>query len=158
MVDTVRENEVQLVIFKLGAEEFGVNIAQIREIIRVGDITKMPGCPRYVEGVINLRGQVTTVVNLRSRLGLEGKTMDVSNRIMILEVNKSLVGVMVDAVTEVKNLDATHIKPLPGALTNAINSDYFQGVGKIDNRLLILVDLEKVIREDAEQIAHGITA
>ena len=156
--ETTINDEMQLVIFKLGTEEFGVDIAQVREIIRVGEITRIPGSPRYVDGVINLRGQVTTVVNLRARLGLDGKAMDSSARIMIMEVNKNIVGVIVDSVTEVKNLSTAQIVPLPEALSSAISSEYIQGVGKLDNRLLILVDLKQVIRDDISSVAHGVTA
>lgn len=151
-------DEMQLVIFKLGSEEFGVDISQVREIIRVGEITRVPGSPRYVDGVINLRGQVTTVVNLRTRLGLDGKDMDADARIMIMEINKNVVGLIVDSVTEVKNIEAGQIEPLPEVLSSAISSDYIQGVGKLDKRLLILVDLKHIIRDDIDKVAHGVTA
>jgi purine-binding chemotaxis protein CheW len=151
-------NETQLVVFRLGTEEFGVDISQVREIIRVGDITRIPGSPRYVDGVINLRGQVTTVVNLRNRLGLDGKAMDGNARIMILEVDKNIVGVIVDSVTEVKNLTRVQIEILPDALSSTVSSKYIQGVGKLDGRLLILVDLKQVIKDDIGQIAKGALA
>ena len=151
-------NETQLVVFRLGTEEFGVDISQVREIIRVGDITRIPGSPRYVDGVINLRGQVTTVVNLRNRLGLDGKAMDGNARIMILEVDKNVVGVIVDSVTEVKNLAAPQIEPLPDALSTTVSSQYIQGVGKLEGRLLILVDLKQVIKDDIGQVVKGAMA
>jgi purine-binding chemotaxis protein CheW len=151
-------NETQLVVFRLGTEEFGVDISQVREIIRVGDITRIPGSPVYVDGVINLRGQVTTVVNLRNRLGLDGKAMDGNARIMILEVDKNIVGVIVDSVTEVKNLNATQIEGLPDALSTTVSSKYIQGVGKLEGRLLILVDLKQVIKDDIGQISRSATA
>lgn len=151
-------DEMQLVIFKLGTEEFGVDIAQVREIIRVGEITRIPGSPGYVDGVINLRGQVTTVVNLRARLGLDGKPMDNNARIMIMEVEKNVVGVIVDSVTEVKNMNSSQIEPLPEALSSSISSEYIQGVGKLDKRLLILVDLKQVIRDDIGKVAQGAMA
>ncbi len=151
-------NETQLVVFRLGTEEFGVDIAQVREIIRVGDITRIPGSPRYVDGVINLRGQVTTVVNLRHRLGLDGKAMDGNARIMILEVDKSVVGVIVDSVTEVKNLAQTQIEGLPDALSTTVSSKYIQGVGKLEGRLLILVDLKHVIKDDIGQLSKSAMA
>ena len=151
-------NETQLVVFKLGTEEFGVDISQVREIIRVGDITRIPGSPRYVDGVINLRGQVTTVVNLRNRLGLDGKAMDGNARIMILEVDKNIVGVIVDSVTEVKNLTRPQIETLPDALSSTVSSKYIQGVGKLDGRLLILVDLKQVIKDDISQVVKGAMA
>jgi purine-binding chemotaxis protein CheW len=159
MVDKdVIGNETQLVVFRLGTEEFGVDISQVREIIRVGDITRIPGSPRYVDGVINLRGQVTTVVNLRNRLGLDGKAMDGNARIMILEVDKNIVGVIVDSVTEVKNLTRPQIETLSDALSSTVSSKYIQGVGKLDGRLLILVDLKQVIKDDIGQIAKGAMA
>jgi purine-binding chemotaxis protein CheW len=151
-------NETQLVVFKLGTEEFGVDISQVREIIRVGDITRIPGSPRFVDGVINLRGQVTTVVNLRNRLGLDGKDMDGNARIMILEVDKNVIGVIVDSVTEVKNLTKTQIETLPEALSTTVSSKYIQGVGKLDGRLLILVDLKLVIKDDISQVVKGAMA
>ena len=150
--------EAQLVIFRLGTEEFGVDISQVREIIRVGEITRIPGSPPYVDGVINLRGQVTTVINLRHRFGLEGRPMDGNARIMILEVDKNVVGVIVDSVTEVKNLAQGQIEALPAALASAVSSEYIHGVGKLDGRLLILVDLKQVIRDDTGRAAHGATA
>ena len=151
-------NETQLVVFKLGTEEFGVDISQVREIIRVGDITRIPGSPRYVDGVINLRGQVTTVVNLRNRLGLDGKAMDANARIMILEVDKNVIGVIVDSVTEVKNLIASQIEALPDALSTTVSSRYIQGVGKLEARLLILIDLKLVIKDDIQLGAKSAAA
>lgn len=149
-------DEVQLVIFKLGTEEFGVDISQVREIIRVGEITRIPGSPVYVDGVINLRGQVTTVVNLRNRLGLDGRPMDTNARIMIMEVDKNVIGVMVDSVTEVKNMASSQIEGLPEALSTSVSADYIHGVGKLDNRLLILVDLKQVIRDDISRVTRGV--
>ena len=108
--------------------------------------------------MINLRGQVTTVVNLRNRLGLDGKAMDGNARIMILEVDKNIVGVIVDSVTEVKNLNATQIEGLPDALSTTVSSKYIQGVGKLEGRLLILVDLKQVIKDDIGQISRSATA
>jgi purine-binding chemotaxis protein CheW len=151
-------NETQLVVFRLGTEEFGVDISQVREIIRVGDITRIPGSPRYVDGVINLRGQVSTVVNLRNRLGLDGKAMDGNARIMVLEIDKNVIGVIVDSVTEVKNLTESQIEVLPDALSTTVSSKYIQGVGKLDGRLLILVDLKQVIKDDIGVIAKGVAA
>jgi purine-binding chemotaxis protein CheW len=151
-------DDVQLVIFKLSTEEFGVDISQVREIIRVGEVTRIPGSPAYVDGVINLRGQVTTVVNLRNRLGMDGRPIDTNARIMILEVDKNVIGVIVDSVTEVKNLASAQIDALPEALSSSVSSVYIQGVGKLDGRLLILVDLKQVIRDDISRVSRGVAA
>jgi purine-binding chemotaxis protein CheW len=151
-------DDVQLVIFRLSTEEFGVDISQVREIIRVGEVTRIPGSPAYVDGVINLRGQVTTVVNLRNRLGMDGRPIDTNARIMILEVDKNVIGVIVDSVTEVKNLASAQIDALPEALSSSVSSDYIQGVGKLDGRLLILVDLKQVIRDDICRVSRVVAA
>ncbi|MCD1294515.1 chemotaxis protein CheW [Methanocella sp. CWC-04] len=156
--DNVLDNEIQLVVFKLGSEEFGVDISQVKEIIRVGDITRIPGSPPFVDGVINLRGQVTTVVNLRSRLGLGGKNADSNARIMIMEVQKNTVGVIVDSVAEVKYMSSKDIEPLPEALSSSISSEYIQGVGKLSGRLLILVNLKQIILDDTLKLSRGVAA
>jgi purine-binding chemotaxis protein CheW len=148
-------NEMQLVVFKLGSEEFGVEISQVKEIIRVGDITRIPGSPAYVDGVINLRGQVTSVVNLRSRLGLDGKQLDSNARIMIMEVQKNSIGVIVDSVTEVKYMSSKDIEPLPEALSSSVGSEYIHGVGKLSGRLLILVNLKQIIVDDTLRQTRG---
>lgn len=151
-------NEIQLVVFRLGSEEFGVNISQVREIIRVGEITRIPGSPSFVDGVINLRGQVTTVINLRSRLGLDGKKDDQNARIMIIEVDKNIIGVIVDSVAEVKYLSQENIEPLPDSLSTSISSEYIQGVGKLSGRLLILVNLKQLIHDDIMKLSRGVAA
>lgn len=155
--DGAINNEIQLVVFRLGSEEFGVDISQVREIIRVGEITRIPGSPNFVDGVINLRGQVTTVVNLRTRLGLEGAEKDANARIMILEVDKNPFGVIVDSVTEVKYMSSGEIEHLPEALATTISSEYIQGVGKLEDRLLILVNLKLIIQDDVVRMSRGET-
>ena len=99
-------NQQQLVVFKLGGEDFGVDISQVREIIRKGDITVVPNAPEFVKGVINLRGQITTIIDLRTKLGLAGKEEgdEQQERVIVVEAGNNMVGMAVDAVTEVTYL------------------------------------------------------
>jgi purine-binding chemotaxis protein CheW len=136
--------ELQLVVFMLGGEEFGVDIAQVREIIRVPAITRMPNAPAFVEGVINLRGKVTPVMDLRGRLGMKASQADDGMRIVIVELGKDSIGMIVDSVSEVRRLSSSDIEP-PPSITSKIGSEYIRGVGKLESRLLILLDLNRVL-------------
>ena len=135
---------LQLVSFNIGNEEFGVDILKVQEINRIVDITKVPQSPSYVEGVINLRGKVIPIVNLRKRFSLEAKEYDKDTRIVVVDINSSIIGLVVDAVSEVLRLEANTIEPPPEIVTG-INSKYIKGVAKLENRLLIFLDLTKVI-------------
>ncbi len=138
-------SDMQLVVFRLGNEEFGADISQVREIIKAGEITSIPQAPPYVHGVINLRGQVTTVVNLRRRLGMPDKTADVNSRIVVAEVDHSTVGMMVDSVTEVKYISGEQVEPFGNGLAGSEMQGYILGVCKLKDHLLILVDLKKTL-------------
>jgi purine-binding chemotaxis protein CheW len=138
-------SDMQLVVFRLGNEEFGADISQIREIIRVGEITSIPQAPDYVHGVINLRGQVTTVVNLRRRLGMPDRATDGNSRIVIVEVDHSTVGMMVDSVTEVKYINGGQVEPFSSFLADNEVQSYILGVCKLKDHLLILVDLKNAL-------------
>ena len=140
---------IQVVVFRLGDEKYGVETSQVKEIIRVEDITSIPNAPDYVEGVINLRGQITTIINLRKRFGMEPKPIDNDTRIIVLEHNGCVIGMMVDTVTEVRYLARDSIEELPNIITSRGESKFLKGVGKLPDGLLILVDLGKVL-EDGE--------
>ncbi|OPY28826.1 MAG: purine-binding chemotaxis protein [Methanocella sp. PtaU1.Bin125] len=146
MADNV-SRDMQLVVFRLGNEEYGADISQIREIIRAGDITSIPQAPDYVHGVINLRGQVTTVVNLRRRLSMPDKEKDSNSRIVIVEVDHTTVGMMVDSVTEVKYISGSQVEPFSGLLAAGQEQNYILGVCKLKDHLLILIDLKHVLAE-----------
>jgi purine-binding chemotaxis protein CheW len=136
--------ELQLVSFNIGSEEFGVDILKVQEINRMVEITRVPQAPHYVEGVINLRGKVIPIVDLRKRFNLEMKEYDKNTRIVVVDIEGSIMGMIVDAVSEVLRLPASTIEPPPDIVTG-VNSDYIKGVAKLDNRLLIFLDLSKVI-------------
>ncbi|MBO8181007.1 MAG: chemotaxis protein CheW [Archaeoglobus sp.] len=136
---------LQLVIFNLGNERYGVETSQVKEIIRVEEITAIPNAPEFIEGVINLRGQITTIINLRKRFGMEPKPIDNDTRIIVFEHNGSTIGMMVDTVTEVKYLAKENIDELPEIITSRTESKFLRGVGKLPDGLLILIDLGKVL-------------
>ena len=140
----IDSDELQLVSFNIGTEEFGVDILKVQEINRMVEITRVPQAPHYVEGVINLRGKVIPIVDLRKRFGLELKEYDKNTRIVVVDIGGNTMGMIVDAVSEVLRLQASTIEPPPEIVTG-VNSEYIKGVAKLDDKLLIFLDLSKVI-------------
>ena len=145
---------LQLVIFQLGGEEFGVEIMKVQEIIRMPEITQIPQSPDFVEGVINLRGKIIVVVNLDKRFNLNQKETDDNSRIIVVEIENNVVGMVVDSVNEVLRIPTSSVEPAPDLVLSQISRDYMKGVGKIDDRLLILLDLAKVLTiEEMNKVA-----
>ncbi len=136
--------EQQLVVFDLNTEAYGVDIGAVREIIHLRDITRVPGIPDFVEGVINLRGKVTPVVDLRKKLGLTVAEKSAENRIMVMDIAGQDIGMVVDAVTEVLRISAGAVEHPSGVIASTTDRDYIRGIAKLDERLIILLDLEKV--------------
>ena len=135
---------LQLVTFSIDEEEFGVNILKVQEIIRIIEITRVPRSPEFVEGVINLRGRVIPIVDLRRRFGLAAIAHDKDTRIIVIELNSLVVGFIVDAVSEVLRIPADTVEPTP-PVAAGVDSEYISGVGKLQDRLLILLDLDKLL-------------
>lgn len=143
---------LQLVTFSIGEEEFGVNILKVQEINRTMEITKVPRSPAFVEGVINLRGKVIPIIDLRRRFGLMSKPEDKDTRIIVIEINSVIVGFVVDAVSEVLRIPASTVEPPPPVVAG-VESDYISGVGQLQDRLLIMLDLDKLLSsEDIEML------
>ncbi|HHY10531.1 MAG TPA: purine-binding chemotaxis protein CheW [Firmicutes bacterium] len=142
--------ERQLVVFRLHNEEFGVEITDVREIVKPRHITRLPHVDDFIEGVTNLRGEVIPVICLRKRFGLEAQENTQETRIIILEVNDKLVGFIVDAVTETLRLAEDAIEPPPTSIAG-LRADYLAGVGKLNDRLLILLEVGKILTS-SEQI------
>ncbi len=138
---------LQLVSFKIENEEFGIEISKVHEIIRLQNITKIPNAPHFVDGVINLRGKVIPVIDLRAKLNFPRKIFDKDSRIIVVEVESKKIGFIVDRVEEVIRISKS-VTEAPPDLMNDINSDYILSVGKLENKLLILLDLEKVLSQD----------
>lgn len=150
-----RDDELlQLVTFSIGEEEFGVDILKVQEIIRTMEITKVPRAPAFVEGVINLRGKVIPIIDLRRRFNLAPKAHDKNTRIIDCVINNILVGFVVDAVAEVLRIPASTVEPPPPVVAG-IGSDYISGVGQLKDRLLIMLDLDKLLStEDIEKLTQ----
>ncbi len=138
---------LQLVTFSISDEEFGVDILKVQEIIRTMEISKVPRAPDFVEGVINLRGKVIPIIDLRRRFGLEHKAHDKNTRIIVIEITDVIVGFVVDAVSEVLRIPAGTVEPPPPVVAG-LDSEYISGVGKLENSLLILLDLDKLLSGD----------
>ena len=138
---------MQWVTFCLGDEKYGINVMQVQEVLRVAEIAPVPGAPPYVLGIINLRGNVVTVIDTRNRFGLMSKETDDSSRIVIIETESHIIGILVDSVAEVVELRASEIETAPN-VGNEETSRYIQGVTSRDNELLILVDLNRFLSDE----------
>ncbi len=145
------QEEKQLVVFDLNTEAYGVDIGSVREIIRLQDITKVPGTPDFVEGVINLRGKVTPVVDLRKKLGITVAEQNAENRIVVMDIAGQDIGMVVDAVTEVLRISASAVEPPSTVITSTTDHDYLMGIAKLDEKLIILLDLDKVLSLQEKQ-------
>jgi len=154
---TGSNQELQLVVFDLAAEYYGVDIGDVSEIIRMQAITQIPGAPAFVEGVINLRGKVVPVLDLRKRLDRRVKEQTKESRIVVVNIGSSEVGVIVDAVTEVLSVPMSSIEP-PSNMITDVESDYLRGIAKLDSKLIILLDVKKAldsVHKRLEDIAQG---
>jgi purine-binding chemotaxis protein CheW len=147
--------EKQLVIFELGVEYFGIDISLVEGINKMLEITKIPQAPTYMEGITNLRGSVLPVIDLHVRFGMPSQERTNETRIMVANLDGVKVGMVVSAVSEVLTIDDSVIEPPPPMVSN-INSEFITGVAKIDKRLVILLDLAKVLTvEEKIQIANA---
>ena len=143
--------ERQLVVFDLNEEVYGVDISAVREIIRMQEITRVPRAPEFIEGVINLRGKVIPVVDLRKRFSMPGPERTEEHRIVVVDVDGQDIGMVVDAVTEVSRVPSNSIEP-PSSVITTNDSAYLTGIVKTDDKLIILLDIAKVI-SDNEAVA-----
>ena len=149
------EEVLQVVGFRLGGEEFGINILSVREINKLVPITKVPNAPDFVEGVINLRGKVIPIVNLRKRFGFPEQELGKSARIIVVELDDQVIGFIVDGVTEVLRISSDMIEPPPDMVAG-IDSEYITGIAKLEDRLLILIDLSKVLSTEQKEMIKDI--
>jgi|YNPBryulayer2012_1023412.scaffolds.fasta_scaffold36019_2 purine-binding chemotaxis protein CheW len=138
---------LQLVSFRIADEEFGVDIIKVQEIIRMVDITRVPNTPHYVIGVINLRGKVIPIIDMRRRLNLKETPYTKDTRIVVVEEENKIVGFIVDSVSEVLRISSSVLEP-PPPMVSGISSDFITSIAKLEGRLLILLDLEKVLAKD----------
>ncbi|AJR09533.1 chemotaxis protein CheW [Photobacterium gaetbulicola] len=138
---------LQWVTFQLEDETYGINVMQVREVLRYSEIAPVPGAPDYVLGIINLRGNVVTVIDTRSRFGLMPGEISDNTRIVIIEAEKQVIGILVDSVAEVVYLRSSEIDSTPSVGTEE-SAKFIQGVSNRDGQLLILVDLNKLLSDE----------
>ena len=153
MNDVVEENDdtiVQWVTFHLENEKYGIKVMQVQEVLRMTEIAPVPGAPHYVIGIINLRGSVVTVIDTRRRFNLPDVETDDETRIVIVEANNNVVGILVDSVAEVVDLKVSEIETAPN-VGNDESSKYIQGVSSREDELLILVDVNKLLSDEEWQ-------
>lgn len=137
----------QFVIFSLAGEQYGVDISNVESIIKMQEITPVPHAPDFVEGVTNLRGKVLPVMDLRKRYGLEQREFTLDTRIVVVETDGAMVGMIVDEVHEVLSVSEDSIEP-PASIVTTLDSGSIDGIAKVDDRLIILLDLRKVLSLD----------
>ncbi len=138
------DGEEQVVVFELANEHYGIDIGRVQEIIRLPAITAVPRAPECVEGVVNLRGRVIPVLNLRTRFGLPDGERGRSSRIVVLEVNGNTVGALVDGVSEVLRVPVNAVEP-PGATLTGPETAHLRGIAKLEERLVILLNLDHIV-------------
>ncbi|MBI5849261.1 MAG: chemotaxis protein CheW [Nitrospirae bacterium] len=148
---------LQLVTFKLGNEEYATEILKVQEINRMVEITAVPNSVSYLEGVINLRGKVIPVVNLRKKFGLAAKENDEQSRIMILDIQGITTGLVVDGVSEVLRISSETVEPPPPMATN-ISTEFINGIAKLENRLIILLDIDKLLGKSESRELAAVTS
>jgi len=141
------EDALRWVTFRLENEKYGINVMKVQEVLRITEIAPVPGAPSYVLGIINLRGNVVTVIDTRSRFGLPSAETDDSSRVVIIESEEQVVGILVDSVAEVVDLQASDIETAPNTGTEE-SAKFIQGVASYDGELLILVDLNKLLSDE----------
>ncbi|MCU1302861.1 MAG: CheW protein [Candidatus Sulfotelmatobacter sp.] len=145
------EELLQLVGFHVGGEEFGIDILHVQEIIRTQQLTRVPNSPEFMEGVMNLRGKIIPVVALRKRFGLQQAPPDKQNRIVVVEIQGTVLGFIVDAVSEVLRIPAGTVEPPPRL--GLVEREYVSGVGKLGDRLLILLDANRLMSSSEQGMA-----
>lgn len=147
------ESALHLVSFRVATEEFGIDILKVQEIIRMVPITTMPNAPDFVEGVINLRGQIIPVIDFRRKFGVYDGTAvnDTSRRIVVVSLSSTTIGLIVDSVSQVLKLQENDVSPAPEA-AKGFDGDTIVGVGRLGDRLMILLDLEQMFRKEDQYL------
>lgn len=148
------EKLMQFVVFSLGDEEFGVDIEQVSEIVRIGKFAPIPDSPEFIRGLTNVRGTIIAVIDLKKRFSLEAQEGAEGKHIIITREQKNILGILVDEVTEVLRVAQKEIRPAPG-VTSVIHKRYMSGVITVGERMIILLDLKSVLSEnELEKLAQ----
>jgi purine-binding chemotaxis protein CheW len=134
----------QIISFTVGAEEYGLEILKVKEVIRIKEVTKLPKAPEFVSGVINLRGDVIPIIDLRKKFGLPSREYSEMTRVIVVEVEDKLMGMVVDGVSHVIRIGQEQVVP-PPTLVGGVSADYIRGVGKLEDRLIVLLNIGKIL-------------
>jgi purine-binding chemotaxis protein CheW len=137
----------QLISFEVGQEEYGLEILRVKEVIRLREITRLPRAPSFVKGIINLRGDVIPIVDLRDRFALEHQEYTPMTRVIVVDVEGRLVGMVVDAASQVVRIPADQIEP-PPPIVGGLSAEYIKGVGKLEDRLVILLNIDRILSSE----------
>ena len=148
---------MQLVSFRLDQEEYGIEITKVQEIILTGEITRVPQTPNFIKGLINLRSTVIPIVDLRLRFGLKEESATDDTRIMVVNVNGKTIGIIVDAVSEVLRISQEQIAPPPPTVAG-LGREYLTGLVKFEKRLLILLDIDRILAQEESQSLETVSA
>jgi purine-binding chemotaxis protein CheW len=151
-------DEEQMVVFKLAGEQFGVRIIQVQEINRLSKITKVPRAPRFVEGVINLRGDVIPLIDLRKRFDIESKEHNEFTRVIVSDINNKKIGIIVDEVLEVLRIPANLLEQAPDIVQENEMQSFMDGIAKLDKRMIMLLNLENILLEKEWQRLETLSA
>ncbi len=147
--------EMQLVVFILGKEEYGVDIMQVKEIVTYKEPVKVPNTPLFIEGIINLRGEIIPIVNLKKRFNIPGEDIGDQTRIIVINIESKKVGFVVDDASEVITINKENIEPAPDIVAG-IDRKYITGIGKVEERILIILDLDKLFNEKEQEALEAI--
>ena len=148
VTDDIEEEKLELdqnLVFTVKSQEFGIQAVRVQEISTVLPVTEIPNAPSYIEGVMNLRGRLASVINFRKKLGFEPRGHDEDTRIIVLEMDTFPIGIIVDSVEEVIKIPDEKVQRLPESTTTSVSRDFMTGVGMLDNRLIILLEVDKVL-------------
>ena len=146
--DNKSKDLLHLVTFRLLGEEFGLPILDVREIIHMTSITPVPQAISFVEGVINLRGQIIPIIDLRKRFGIDAKTSSEGARIVVVELRNTVLGLIVDEISEILLIPAETVAPPPSLVAGSIGAEYIKGIGHYNEKMIILIDMHRVFSQE----------
>lgn len=148
-------SERQYVIFKLNHEEYAIDIMNVKEISEYIEPTKVPNSPDFVEGIISYRGHVVPVINLHEKFNLPSSSITANTRIIIFALNNKQIGLLVDDASQVLTIDDHHIEPAPSIIMS-LDTDFIGGIGKVNDRMIIIIDIENLLNEEDEKSLQAI--
>lgn len=146
----------QIVIFKLGQEEYGIDIMKVVEIVLHQEIRHVPDAPSYIEGIVNLRGDIHPIYNLRKRFNMAQREADENTKIIVIKTTKMNIGFIVDFVSEILSIPEEEIQDAPDIISSKRETQYIQGVAKQDNRIIVLLDIDKLVTDQDFDVMHKI--